>query len=47
MTLSQNYAVIKNRYYPNVRNIGQGEAQLRKYKKLKVGGGQPYDQSSV
>jgi hypothetical protein len=26
--------------------IGQGEARHRKYKKLKLGGGQPYDRSS-
>jgi hypothetical protein len=31
---------------PNVRNIGQGEAQHRKYKRLKLGGGQAYDRSS-
>jgi hypothetical protein len=28
------------------RNIGQGEAQHRKYKRLKLGGGQAYDRSS-
>jgi hypothetical protein len=27
-------------------NIGQGEAQHRKYKRLKLGGGQAYDRSS-
>jgi hypothetical protein len=26
----------------NVRNIGQGEARHRKYKRLKLGGGQAY-----
>jgi hypothetical protein len=31
----------------NVRNIQQGEAQYRKYKRLKLGGGQAYDRSSV
>jgi hypothetical protein len=31
---------------PNVRNIGQGEAQHRKYKRLKLGGGEAYDRSS-
>jgi hypothetical protein len=31
---------------PNVRNIGQGEAQHRKYKRLKLGGGQAYNGSS-
>jgi hypothetical protein len=30
----------------NVRNIGQGEAQRRKYKRLKLGGGQAYDRPS-
>jgi hypothetical protein len=29
-----------------LRNIGQGEAQHRKYKRLKLGGGQAYDRSS-
>jgi len=29
----------------NVRNIGQGEAQRRKYERLKIGGGQAYDRS--
>jgi hypothetical protein len=31
-------------YY--VRNIGQGEARHRKYKRLKLGDGQAYDRSS-
>jgi hypothetical protein len=31
----------------NVRNIGQGEARHKKYKRLKLGGGQAYDRSSV
>jgi hypothetical protein len=31
---------------PNVRNIEQGKAQHRKYKRLKLGGGQAYDRSS-
>jgi hypothetical protein len=43
----QQAEVIQNHYNPNVRNIGQGEAQHRKYKKLKLGGGQAYDHSSV
>jgi hypothetical protein len=34
-------------YIAAVRNIGQGEAQHRKYKRLKLGGGQAYDHSSV
>jgi hypothetical protein len=28
------------------RGIGQGEARHRKYKRLKLGGGQAYDRSS-
>jgi hypothetical protein len=31
---------------PNVRVIGQGEAIHRKYKRLKLGGGQGYHRSS-
>jgi hypothetical protein len=31
----------------NVRTIGLGEANHRKYKRLKLGGGQAYDRSSV
>jgi hypothetical protein len=30
----------------NVRNIGQGESRHRKYKRLKLGGGQAYDRSN-
>jgi hypothetical protein len=30
----------------NIHNIGQGEARHRKYKRLKLGGGQAYDRSS-
>jgi len=30
-----------------VGNIRQGEAQYRKYKRLKLGGGQAYHRSSV
>jgi hypothetical protein len=40
----QQAEVIQNHANPNVRNIGQGEAQHRKYKRL--GGGQAYDRSS-
>jgi hypothetical protein len=29
-----------------IRNIGQGEARHRKYKRLKLGSGQAYDHSS-
>jgi hypothetical protein len=39
--------VILNHDNENVRNIGQGEGQHRKYKRLKLGGGQAYDRSSV
>jgi hypothetical protein len=39
--------VILNRDNENVRNIGQGEARYRKYNRLKLGGGQAYDRSSV
>ena len=38
--------VIQN-HNKNVSTIGQGEAQHRKYKRLKLGGGQAYDRSSV
>jgi hypothetical protein len=30
----------------HVRGIGQGEARHRKYRRLKLGGGQAYDRSS-
>jgi hypothetical protein len=39
--------VILNHENPNVRAIGQGEARHRKRKRLKLGGGQVYDRSSV
>jgi hypothetical protein len=42
----QQAEVIQNHYNKNVRNIGQGEARQRKYKRLKLGGGQAYDRSS-
>jgi hypothetical protein len=42
----QQAEVIENHVNPNVRNIGQGEAQHRKYNRLKLGGGQAYDRSS-
>jgi hypothetical protein len=38
--------VIQNHPNPNVRAIGQGEAIHRKYKRLKLGGGQAYHRSS-
>jgi hypothetical protein len=39
--------VILNHENPNVRAIGQGVASHRKHKRLKLGGGQVYDRSSV
>jgi hypothetical protein len=42
----QQAEVIQNHDNENVRNIGQGEAQHRKYMMLKLGGGQAYDRSS-
>jgi hypothetical protein len=39
--------VILNHENPNVGAIGQGEARHSKHKKLKLGGGQVYDRSSV
>jgi hypothetical protein len=42
----QQAEVIQNLVNPNVSNIGQGEAQHRKYKRLKLGGGQAYARSS-
>jgi hypothetical protein len=41
----QQAEVIQNHDNENVRNIGQGEARHRKYKKLKLGGGHVYDRS--
>jgi hypothetical protein len=42
----QQAEVIQSHEHANVRNIGQGEARHRKYKRLKLGGGQAYDRSS-
>jgi hypothetical protein len=42
----QQTEVIQNHDNENVRNIGQGEARHRKYKRLKLGGGHAYDRSS-
>jgi hypothetical protein len=39
--------VILSHDNPNVCAIGQGEVRHRKYKKLKLGGGQDYDCSNV
>jgi hypothetical protein len=41
----QQAEVIQNHENANVRNIGQGEPRHRKYKRLKLGGGQAYDRS--
>jgi hypothetical protein len=38
--------VIQNHENANFRNIGQGEARHRKYKRLILGGGQAYNRSS-
>jgi hypothetical protein len=42
----QQAEVIQNHKNVIVRNIGQGEARHRKYKRLKLGGGQAYDRSN-
>jgi hypothetical protein len=42
----QQAEVIINHNNENVCYIGQGEARHRKYKRLKLGGGQVYDRSS-
>jgi hypothetical protein len=39
--------VIRNQDNENVRSIGNGEAQNRKHKRLKLGGGQAYGSSDV
>jgi hypothetical protein len=39
----QQVEVIQNHENENVRYIGQGEAQHRKYKRLKLGGGHVYN----
>jgi hypothetical protein len=43
----QQAEVIQNHDNENVRNVGQGEARLRKYKRLKLGGGHVNDCSGV
>jgi hypothetical protein len=42
----QEAEVIQNHENKHVRSIGRGEARRRKYKRLKLGGGQAYDRSS-
>jgi hypothetical protein len=44
--IRQQAEIIDNHENANVRNIGQGEPQHRKYKKLKLGVGQAYERSS-
>jgi hypothetical protein len=39
-------AVIQNQENEHIRDIGQGEARRRKYKRLKLGGGQAYNCSN-
>jgi hypothetical protein len=41
----QQAEVIQNHYNENIGNIGQGEVRHRKYKRLKLGGGQACDRS--
>jgi hypothetical protein len=43
---TQQAEVIQNHENEHVRIIGQGEPRHRKYKRLKLGGGQAYDRSS-
>jgi hypothetical protein len=43
----QQAKVIQNHENSNVCNKGQGEAQHKKHKRLKLGGSQEYDHSSV
>jgi hypothetical protein len=43
----QQAEVILKHYNENVRNTGQGEAPHWKYRRLKLGGGEAYDRSSV
>jgi hypothetical protein len=43
----QQAEVIQNHENANVRNMAQGEAQHRKYKRLQLGGVQVYDRSSA
>jgi hypothetical protein len=41
----QQAEVIQNHDTTNIRNTGQGEHRHRKYKRLKLGGGQAHDRS--
>jgi hypothetical protein len=42
----QQAEVIQNYENVDFRNIGEGEVRYRKYKRLKLGGGQAYDRSN-
>jgi hypothetical protein len=42
----QQAEVMQNHENVNVRNVGQGEARHKKYKRLKLGGGRAYDRSN-
>jgi len=44
---SQQATFIQNHENVNIRNIGQGGAQHRKYKRPRLGGAQAYDRSIV
>jgi hypothetical protein len=44
--LRQQEETIQNHENEHVRGIGQGEARHRKYKRLKLGGGQAYVRSN-
>jgi hypothetical protein len=45
--MHQEAKIKQNHENANVHNIGQCGAQYRKYKRLKIGGCQAYDRSSV
>jgi hypothetical protein len=42
----QEAEVKQNQENEHIRNIGQGEGRHKKYKRLKLDGGQAYDRSS-
>jgi hypothetical protein len=42
----QQAEILQNHENDHIRDIGKGEAIHRKYKRLKLGGGQAYDRSS-
>jgi hypothetical protein len=42
----QQAEVIENHEIEHIRSIGQGKARRKKYKRLKLGGSQTYDNSS-